>query len=241
MSRKTIGWLVAFVMAVGAVVGVSWTLFGTHELTFTQSDLQGRIDQKMPFTSKNNVTVSKVGLDLSDNKIHLNIDASATKLRTEYGLSLYTAGTVRYDAERGAFFFKPDTLKVKDVTANEKSLGEKVGTFVEKFGGDRLKERKAQLMVAAEALVQTAVQKAAEHALERVPVYTFPDTFKGQAARMSLKKVEIVNGTIHVTLSFTQLTMTVIGYILLGIVSLLLAGCLLIASARGGGLPFFPF
>jgi len=82
------------------------------------------------------------------------------------------------------------------------------------------------------------VQKSAEIALDRVPVYTLPDNFKGHVARMALSSVEVKDGTVIAHLSFIQFTGMVLTYLALGAATILIAVFLVVAAANGVALPF---
>ncbi len=253
MKKRTVAWIaIAFILLV-AVVGFGWTFFGIHEVSMPQADLQARIDQKMPVTQKG-VTFSGVKLDLSNNKINLDLDATTTKFKTEYKMHCYTMGTMRYDTSRGSFYFHPEQVKFNDVRANGKNVAEKVGGLIDKWvdkqkiiDSQMIKDNKAEIMQFAEDKTQSLVQSSAESVLERVPVYTIKDdNIKGWVIKSALKSVEVKDGKVIAHISLWQLTTVVIGYVvlfLLGIAFLVLLcmnpewgmALVMVASIAGGG------
>lgn len=211
--RKVLVWGLIGLAAFLALAGVWWTLFEEHKLVFTQQELQQRIDEKLPLTTKNGVTIKSAQLNLEGDKIGLTVEASATKLKSEYAISAATEGELRYDPHRGSFYFKPDALTVLDAKVNETSVADKVDKAIDRWvTSPRLQKHTETLKAEAQALVQELVQKAAVMAFERVPVYTFPDSFKGNAARMMLTDVSVQDGSIVAVLSFWQLTLWVLLY-----------------------------
>lgn len=216
MTKRKLIWGVVVVLCLIALPGFYWTFFGKHEVSLHKDTLQSKIDAKLPFTTKNDVTVSSVKLDLSDDKIGLSIEATATKLKTTYAIKAETKGTLRYDHTRGEFYFYPETLKLVDVKANGASISEKVDKFIDKWvDAPKIVKNKAEIMAAAEEVVQGLVQTAAQKALERTPVYTLPNDFKGNVVHMLLKSVEVKNDHVIAHLSLWQFTKMVCLYIVM--------------------------
>lgn len=213
MTKRKIAWGVIVVAFLFGIAGVAWNVFGLHDVKMTQQEIQQRIDLKMPHTTKHGVTVSSVQLDLTGDKIGLIIEASATKLKTNFVIKAETHGTLTYSNLDGTFHFKPDVLKVLDVRTNGESVATRFNRFVDKWvDSPKILENKDELAAMVSDLVNDAVHKSAVIALERVPVYKMPDTFKGQIARMFLKDVEVKQQTIIAHLSFWQFTKILILY-----------------------------
>ncbi len=207
MAKRKFVWGAIVVAFLIGAAGIAWNLFGLHEVKMTQSELQQKIDLKMPHMTKNGVTVSSVQLDLTGDKIGLVIVASATKLKTDFVVKAETKGTLTYNNMDGTFHFKPDELKLVDVKTNGESVANRVDRLVEKWvTSKKVLDNKDEVTKAAADLVNSMVQKSAEVTLEHIPVYKMPDTFKGNVARMFLKSVEVKDQTIIAHLSFWQFT-----------------------------------
>jgi hypothetical protein len=219
MKRK-LAWAAIIVAAVVALVGIAWTFFGVHEITMTQAEIQQKIDAKMPHTTNSGVTVSDVKIDLSDNKIGLTLDASATKFHMQYLIGAQTKGTLRYNSAEGSFYFQPDVLEVTRVEANGEGVSDNVGKLIDKWvDSKKINDNKAELMAKAEEVVQSLVQKSIEVVLTHVPVYTLPDNLKGNVVRVFLKDVEVRDGTVIAHLSIWQFTKWVIGFVVMLLVA----------------------
>jgi len=213
MNKRKCAWTATIVTLIVAAAGIAWTLFGVHEVSMSQSSIQAKIDEKMPVTQKG-VTISGVKLDLTDNKINLSLDASATKFKTEYRMHTTTRGTLRYDHGRGAFYFQPETLKITDLQANGSNVADKVGGFIDKWvDSKKIQDNKAELAAKAEEVAQTLVQKSAETVLKHVAVYKLKGDFKGIVVRAVLTDVEVKDGNVIAHLSLWQLTKTVFAFI----------------------------
>lgn len=212
-SKRPIAWGVIVVALIAGIAGICWNLFGLHEVRLTQQQLQQKIDVKMPHTTKHGVTVSSVHIDLTGDQIGLVFVASAQKMGTDFTITAQTRGTLVYNNLDGTFHFKPDQLKLVDVKTNGESVATRFNRFVERHvESQRILDHKDALVASAAELVNSLVQKSAELALERVPVYKMPDTFKGNIARMFLESVEVQNQTVIAHLSFWQFTKIMLFY-----------------------------
>jgi hypothetical protein len=200
MTKRKWAWTATIAAAIIAVAGACWSVFGVHEISMSQADIQTKIDEKMPASQKG-VTISNAKIDLS----------ATTKFNTEYRMNTATRGTLRYDHSRGAFYFVPEELKVSDIQANGASVAEKVGGFIDKWvDSKKIQDNKAELAAKAEDIAQGLVQKTAASVLERVPVYKLKDDFKGYVVRAVLSDVEVKDGHVIAHLSLWQLTKTVL-------------------------------
>lgn len=233
-------WIILGLAAVVTVVCALWQAYGVSDVVLPQADLQQRVDAKLPFVTKNGVTVSQAQVDLSGDKIGLTLTASATKLHVDYTLAASTRGVLRYDNARGAFFFHPEALNVIDVKVGAQSVEEKASTLFDKYvKSPRLQAGKEHLLAVAGELVQSSVQRGAEIALERVPVYTLPDNLKGHVARLALQSVEVKNGAVIAHLSFLHLTGMVLFYAFMFVLVVAASIGFVLAAASGVELPFF--
>lgn len=212
MSKRKLVWtLTAILLLVGAV-GVYWNFFAEQSITISQSELQSRIDAKMPFAAKHGVTVSKATVTLG-NDITLDFVASTQKFGKEYSLNGVGKGVLTYDNSRGAFFFKPEKLELKDFKANGAgvNIGDKVGGLLDKWvDSPKITANKQEIVEAAEVAGQKLVQRSAEAVLAVTPVYKIPDTLKGQTIRMFLHSVEVKDGNLIAHLSLWQFTVSVL-------------------------------
>ncbi len=211
MTKRTLAWTLATILLLVGAVGVYWNFFAEQSITISQSDLQSRIDAKMPFTAKHGVTVSKATVILG-NDITLDFVASTQKFGKEYSLNGVGKGVLTYDNSRGAFFFKPEKLELKDFKANGAgvNIGDKVGGLLDKWvDSPKITANKQEIVEAAEVAGQKLVQRSAEAVLAVTPVYKIPDTLKGQTIRMFLHSVEVKDGNLVAHLSLWQFTVSV--------------------------------
>jgi len=234
MKRRTAFWGVTAVLLVVSVVGLLFTVFGSHTLTFRQAELQQKVDAKLPYTTaKHNVTVNAATVDLSGDRIGLVFEAETTKMGQDFKINAGTTGTLRYDVEEGSFYFTPATLEMTNFEVNDKVFGRRFGQFLDRHLSSALSERRQQLADWAKAETTEKIQSASEAALARVPVYTLKNDFKGNIARMTITNVEVKDSTLVVHLSFLQLTGFVLLYALLFVAALAFAVALVLNPEIG--------
>jgi len=254
MTKRYLAFGLIYTVAVIAA-GLLWFgIWGKHELTFSQQQIQQRISTKIPMTvpvklppivanhlpagASRDLTVSNVELQLHDNKIWLHIDADATEFKRPIHASAETEGTLEYRPTKGnpdelAFFFVPITMSVSNVTVGEKPLGDtvrsKLGAMADKLA-DRydIELPREELHAEIHAFMQMALEDGARKFLDVVPAYQFKKDWKGTAARMAVSNVEVRDSNVIVTLSYLQLTMFVIFSALVFVAAIIGAGVLFV-------------
>ncbi|MBY0359478.1 MAG: DUF1439 domain-containing protein [Candidatus Obscuribacterales bacterium] len=233
MKRLFAGGLAAVLFVISAA-GIYLTFYGTYDVVLPQNELQQKIDAKLPHVTKNGVTVSKVQLDLSNDKIGFDVDASITKLGAEYALSSQTKGTLVYDNTKGEFFFLPDKLKLNDVKIGGTSVVGKVGQLLGKLKDpNKASPAQQEVRAAAEGMVQNFIQEASHKVMLSIPVYKLPDNFKGNVTNMLLKSVEVKNGNIIAHLSLAKYSKMVIVYIVMLIAAAVITTALILRPNLG--------
>lgn len=220
--KRTSAWVLVTLTIILALAAAAWTAFGTEEVALSQSEIQGKIDSKMPFEVKEDITLSDVKIDLSGDKINLQFKASAKKFGTTYNLEAQTNADLEYRSGEGKFFFHPSLVQIDSFNANGGPAVEKATALIEKWVNPNNGQRD-ELMAKAKTLLNAGVQKAVEATLNRVPVYTLKDDLKGNVARLAIKSVEIKNGSVIAHLSLWQLSKMVLVYLVLGVISILAA------------------
>jgi hypothetical protein len=175
----------------------------------TQQEIQQRIDAKMPYTTKKyDITVNNATIDLSSDKLTVAVAGETKKVGVDLSVSGSTTGTIRYERkegeERGVFFFSPESIMLAGAEVKGHKLSPRMIALTQKGLDGKLLE-------------------AAQYAFEKIPVYRLPDTFKGHVASISITKVEVVNNSVVVHLSFWNLTKLVFVYALVAVLAVILA------------------
>lgn len=236
-SKKVLG-IAGIVVACIGVAGLLWAFIGDKKVSLTEAQLQSKIDAKMPFEQKG-VHINDAHIDLSNDRINLSFEAATQRLGTDVKMHVTTIGNMRYDQKAGAFYFEPEEVRISNVHAHGIDIGGTVGTFVKKVGSKKIIEKAGELAEKLDKATQSAIQQAAAAALQRTPVYKLQDDFKGQLIHASLKKVEVQDHKVIAHISIWQLTLAVIGYILLIVIGIailiMLCACPGLVDALFGG------
>lgn len=220
MSRRTLARIVVTVVGVLSLAGLLLATFGIHKLTFTQSQIQSRLNQQLPRTVRE-ITIERVAVQLADNRLALRIEIQGTVLRQPVSAVMSARGVPRYEAERGEMYFDADDVKVEQLTIAGRSV----------IGDDDAARRR--LSETAGAAVQRLAETAIKTYLATRPVYRFKDDVKGFVLRAALGDVVIEQNTLVVTFSLWNLTVTT-ALFALGLIIALVFGVYLIRHPTWG-------
>lgn len=220
--KRTSAWVLLTLTVIFAFAGAAWTAFGTAEVTLSQSEIQSKIDSKMPFAIKEDIALSELKVDLSGDRINLKFKASATKFGTTYNLAAQTTADLEYRTGEGKFFFHPSLVQIDSLSLDGGKANAVANSIIEMVSEGNQEKREA-ILAKAKTLLNAGAQKAVEATLNRVPVYTLKDDFKGHVARLAIKSVEVKNGSVIAHLSLWQLSKMVLVYLALGLISVLAA------------------
>jgi hypothetical protein len=205
MSRRRIAWLVVVVVGLLSAAGLLWSIFGFDKLSFTEAELQSRLNQQLPRTVRE-VTIERVGVALADNRLALRIAMQARVLQQPVSATVSARGLPRYVAGEAAMYFEADEIKIEQLAI--------AGRTVVGQEGGRLANT-----------VRSALQGVAESGIKAYlatrPVYRFKDDFKGVVFKATLVNVAIEQNTLAVTFSLWNLTLTVAIFALILIILML--------------------
>ena len=238
MTKRHVAFGLLYTVMVTAAALLWFAVCGSHQLVFSQDEIQRRIDPKLPMAvqvklpaivakhlpkgATRQLNVTGVNVAVHKDKVWLHIDANTTEFNHLINASAEAEGVLEYRAvddpiERGAFFFHPTAVTITSLTVGDKPVEEKVQSKIGAMAGklaDRLglEIPREELHEMVHEYMQQALEEGAALILNKVPAYTFKDDWKGHAASMALTKVEVRDSNVVVTLSFLQLTLFVIGY-----------------------------
>lgn len=245
ISRKTWRYLRTGLIVFGclALAAAIYMASKVHDVTITEQELQEKIDEKLPLTTKSGVTINKADVRLTD-ALTLHAVASAEKLGQHIEGEVIT--TLHLVYRSGRFYTVPSEIHIERLLFNDLNVGEQtargIGGIVGSQGVDEeiqkleetkglkgsvgryLRKKKTELTDedergAAGGIVQeqteALVVKGASKALTHIPVYRLPDTLKGSVIKMMITDVEIKDGAMTVYLSFWQLGLHVLVFLVL--------------------------
>ena len=197
MSKRTLAWIVVALAGLLSAGGLLFFTFGTSSLTFSEAEIQSRLNDRLPRTVRD-VTIERVTARLGENRMVLRVEITGTALRQSISAVVSSRGVPRYEPQTGEMFFEADEVKLDQLTVAGRSLS----------GEDGAAERK-RLAAAAGSAVQGLAQIAIKAYLASRPVYRFKDDFKGVVVKATLASVAIEEDALVVTFSLWRLTTTV--------------------------------
>jgi Protein of unknown function (DUF1439) len=197
MSKRTLAWIVVALAGLLSAAGLLFFTFGTSRLTFTEAEIQARLNDRLPRTVRD-VTIERVAARLGDNQMSLRVEISGMALRQPISAVVSARGVPRYEPQKGEMFFDADEVKLDQLTVSGRSLA----------GEDEAATRK-RLAAAAGSVVQGLAQVAIKAYLASRPVYRFKEDFKGVVLKSTLVSVAVEDDALAVTFSLWRLTATV--------------------------------
>jgi hypothetical protein len=205
VTKRTLAWTILTVLGLAGVLAVLWSAVGTSRVALGQADLQARIDRMLPKTAKD-ITVERVTVTLADDRLMLKVLAEGRKLGQPFTVVASARGRPRYDPDRGALFFEPDTVTIEDLTLRGSSVGDRVES-----AAGRLKGRLAEIVKDKASEIDASAARIAEQGvklyLSTFPIYRLKDDAKGLVVRAVLRAVAIENNALVVTFSLWGLTL----------------------------------
>jgi len=205
VTKRTLAWTILTVLGLAGVLAVLWSAVGTSRVALGQADLQARIDRMLPKTVKD-ITVERVTVTLADDRMMLKVQAEGRKLGQPFTVVASARGRPRYDPDRGALFFEPDTVTIEDLTLRGSSVGDRVES-----AAGRLKGRLGEIVKDKASEIDASAARIAEQGiklyLSTFPIYRLKDDAKGLVVRALLRAVAIENNTLVVTFSLWGLTL----------------------------------
>ena len=194
MSRRTIAFVLLFAINLPCLVGMIWSVFGNSQVSFTQSELQQRLNQQLPRTVKG-VTIDRVDVALADNKLSLRASLQGQVVRQTVAAVVEARGAPRYNAEAHEIYFDADRIAFDRIVVAGKTI-------------PPAEAAKNPLAAAAIATTEQAVEQAGKEYLAALPVYRFKDDFKGYVMKSALAGVAVTGDRLVIELSLWKLTVT---------------------------------
>lgn len=227
MSKRRVVWIVVFVLTAVSVAGIIYGINAVQDITLNGAQVQERIDARLPLIG-NGLIVKKINVYITDDSLVLVTDAEGKRLGQEFDISFRADGVPYYDSRKGEFYFRPQEIKITSLKIKDETVSKKVEKFIDKYvDSPKINAKKDILAADIEKWAHGLIEKTSVWALEQMPIYTLPDTLKGNAVRIMLKSVEITNDNITFHLSFWRLTKMVIAYAVLFLLAVAVAGVLI--------------
>ncbi|MDO8558595.1 MAG: hypothetical protein Q7S09_05465 [bacterium] len=206
MTKRKIAWIFVMVFAVTAALGIVLGLDGTHDITLREAQVQEKINANLPLI-KNDLAVRRVDIDLQDGTVGISLDAEGKKWGQEFTISAHVEGRPVFDSMDGSFHFQPHAVKVTEIRVKGETVSAKVEKFIDRYvDSAKIDKNKEVIGEEIEKWAHASMEHTTIFALEHLPIYTLPNTLKGNIFRMLLKSVEVHQESLSLHLSFWQLT-----------------------------------
>lgn len=209
-------------------------VFGDYTFVMTEAQLQQRIDAKLPLrNAAGNTEVTEATVSLGENALTVLLVMNGERLRQTFDLVAQSTGRPYYRA--GEFFFKAESVEIKEFAFREGSLPAKLRRIGERYlDGPRARRLVNAVAPKVEAWAKERAERAAVYALQRIPVYRITEKTKwGPIIRATLVQVDVKSNRLHVHLSVWQLTPNVLLVAAIAVVCLVVA-CVLLRTAGAG-------
>jgi hypothetical protein len=202
MTKRTLAWIIVAVIGMLSAMGLLFFTFGKSMLTFSESEVQARLNGKLPRTVKD-VTIERVSVRLAENRLALRAEVSGTALRQAFSAVATSRGVPRYDAQNGAMYFDADDVRLEQLTVRGRTLS-----------SDEEASTRGRIAEVASSAVRRLVEAAIKAYLAALPVYRFKEDFKGVVLKATVVDIAIRGDRLALTVSLWQLTGTVAALVL---------------------------
>ena len=221
MSKRALAWIVVALAGLLSTAGLLFFMFGTSKLTFSEAEVQERLNNKLPRTVRD-MTIERMVARLAENRMALRVEVKGTVLRQPIAAVVTARGVPRYEAQKGEMFFDADDVKLGQLTVAGRSVA-----------GEEDAATRKRLAEAASKAVQGLAQAAIKAYLASRPVYRFKEDFKGVVLKAALVDVAIQDNTLAVTFSLWRLS-TMVAVFAFALFAVLLAALLLVRHPLWG-------
>lgn len=212
MTKRKIAWIILLLTIATSALGLYLGAQVSHDLNFTEREIQGVINGKLPLT-RNDVTVKVCQVNFNDNQLAISTKAEGKKWSQSFTISVKADCTPAYEALSGNFYLKPKTVEVTEFRLNDESVSTKVESLIDRFvDSPKILANKDAIGSKTESWSSQAIENGIAWILNRAPIYTIPSTYRGNIIRMSIDSVEIRENILIVHLSFLQLTKMLLLY-----------------------------
>lgn len=236
MTKRKLTWIIVILLSVTSLIAIVLGINAIHDITLSKQEVQNKIDGKLPL-EKNDMVLKNLQVNLATNSLSLAANFEGKKWGQEFNASINAIGTPYYNNIDGTFHFRPSQITVVKIEIKGEAVSTKIKKFIDKYvDSSKINQNANDIGLKVEEWVKEPIENSTVLVLQRIPVYTLPDTLKGNAVRMFLKSVEINDDGLTLHLSFWQFTKMIILYALIFLIALVTAFAL--TMNPGWGLTF---
>jgi len=228
VTRRRLGWVV-FILGVFSFFAIvlSFSTNSIQDIKLTEQEIQSKIDAVLPL-EKNGMVLSALRINLENNLVNVVATFEGERWGQEFNATIDMDGRPYYNNSAGTFHFLPEKIKVREVKFKGDTVSTKVQKFIDKYvDSPKINKNSNEIGKQIEEWVNVSIENTMAFVFKRIPIYTIPDTLKGNVASMFLKSVEIDQDSLTLKVSFWQFTKLLLFYIIIFIVALAVALVLL--------------
>jgi hypothetical protein len=227
-AKRKFMWVGCSALIVVAIALI-WTIAGTHSVSISKEMIQAQVDKQIgkefPVKGKAKVVITTVKLtgatvNLENSTLGANISIEGTvRFGKKFFLNASALGRPYY--ESGAFYFKPDQIKVVEFGYEGNTIASSIRNVADKYvSHEKTKNLIKDSSSKVEAWISDTATDAAMTALGKNPVYRLGDDMKSTIISSSLESIDIDGDKIILSFSLWSLTKSVlcgIGVLILAI------------------------
>lgn len=233
MTKRKLVWITVALLIVVSSFGLVVGINSVQDITLTEQDVQSRINDKLPL-EKNGMVLRDMQVNFENNLLNVTASFEGKKWGQEFSATMNMDGTPYYSNLDGTFHFRPNKITVREIKVKGEAVSTKVEKFIDKYvDSPKINQNASEIATKIEEWVNGSIENTTTYALQRIPIYTLPDTLKGNTVRMLLESVEIGNDNLTLHLSFWQFTKMALMYIIIFLVALVMAVALLMNPEWG--------
>jgi hypothetical protein len=155
-------------------------------ITLSPSDIQDKINSKIPLDAGRGLTITQAKIDLSNDQVNLRLNAVSQKVGRAHELVLETSSELEYHADKGLFYIRPEQINIESIQANEKLSELEESFLIEDTQGE---------------ITET---------MKKIPVYNLMDNFQGYLVKKAIRSAEVKGNSVIIHLSLWRLAVELV-------------------------------
>lgn len=234
MSKKwAIGGVGGIVCAICVVLVL--TFLGTsHTVSVSETMAQMALDYEIPrLQEKHGIKITHMSVHF-DNAAEVLIELTGHEIGKHFTMVISAAGQPDIThSHYGELHFQPDRVKIQEFTYSGTPPGEMLKHAADRYLIKHPGMQNAVNDVApyAEAWMTTLAETSAVAVFNQVPIYKLKDDWKGTLLGASVSKAVVHDDHLEITFSLWALTLKVIIFLVVGVLSMLVVIGLFVLEA----------
>ncbi len=215
MTQRSLVKIGCIAVALLFFVAIVFAVFVPSTVRLSQAQLQNVFSLHLP-KQFDGVVMERGAVNFEDDRVLLGLSMRGKKFGKAFSLTMSATGQPDYDPMTGSFYFRPTAIKVEEFTTGV-SISEQLANASDRYlpGNVGAKNLGVDIGKVIDQRLPKLAEQTAVTALNRMPIYTLPNTMKGFATRAVLDSVKIVNNELVISFTLWRLTWWVITMVLI--------------------------